>query len=362
MIKSPDAAALAARIVGRQAALPGSAAAWLECARANRVHLLLAGTIDRNNAADAPFADALRDEYRLAAARDAAEAMATAHLLEAAANHGVRPLLFKGCALAHVIYKRSFERPRVDTDIFIADEDAEAMRRALEAAGYTRPVAVDGALVTGQFQYSRTTRAPHDVDVHTRLFNPAAFARVIDWHEADARAIAVPALGRHARTLSMADALVVACLHRVAHHRGVSELLWLYDIDRIARVLGADDWQTFVSIAERAQVREVCASSLDATAAYFDTPLPADVRSRLSAARGEPSASFLRRGAGELPVQWLNLRHVPGWRERVALVRQHLFPPASYVLEKYGRRSRAWLPVLYSYRVITGAPRWLRGR
>jgi hypothetical protein len=357
-------AALGRRLAGRHDDSSLQAADLVACARENQVHLLMAGALRTNEPSDAALRAELREEYHEAAARDATETAALRGLLQIAFQHGVRPLLYKGAALAHRVYERSWERPRSDADLLIAETDEPLMRRALEAAGYERAWAVDGALVTRQFQYCRASppQPEQHVDVHTRLFNPVAFADALNWADADARAVALPALGPTARTLSDSDALLVACLHRVAHHHDAPRLIWLCDIDRLARRLDAGDWETFVSSAARARVRAVCGSSLTAATALFDTPVPATVASSLAAAVDEPSASFLGRGAGELRVQWLNLRHLSGWRARASLLRQHLFPAPAYVLEKYGRRNRAWLPVLYARRVLGGFPRWLRSQ
>jgi hypothetical protein len=335
---------------------------FVACARENRVHLMIAGNLCADAPRDAALWSALRVEYREAAAQDAAETSELRRLIDVASNHGVRPLLFKGAALAHRLYERSWERPRLDIDLFIAEGDAPAMRRALETAGYSRLPAVDGRLVTRQFQYARATPAglQHQVDVHTALFNPPAFAHALEWRDADARAVAIPALGSHARTLSDADALLVACLHRVAHHYDAPDLIWLCDIDRLARRLCADEWASFVSSAARARVRAVCESSLAAAARLFETPVPATVTASLAEAAGEPSASFLERGSGELHVQWLNLQHLAGWRARVMLVLEHVFPSRDYMRARYGAAGRWMLPACYVHRVCAGVPRWLR--
>src|SRR5687768_13702759 len=131
----------------------------LRCARANRVHLLIAGGQQSGAPRDGVLWSALGAEYREAVAYDAAEATELRRLLDIAADHGVRPLLFKGAALAHRVYERSWERPRLDIDLFIAEAGAAVMRQALDAAGYARAPAVDGSLVTRQFQFTRTTAA-----------------------------------------------------------------------------------------------------------------------------------------------------------------------------------------------------------
>ena len=354
-------AAVAGRLTGGRVDVPLRPGDLLACARENRVHLLLAGTLRHDDPDDEALWVELQDEYREAAARDAGETAALQQLFAIASQQGVRPLLFKGAALARRLYPRSWERPRMDVDLFISEADARVMCRVLETAGYQRATAVDGALVTQQFQYRQVSpgRLDQQIDVHTRLFNPAAFAHALEWSDADACAVDMPALGPSARTVSDADALFVACLHRVAHHHGEPDLIWIYDIDRLARRLGPEAWAMFVSRAAAARVRAVCHNSLAAAMSLFRTPIPATVTASLAPTDLEPSAAFLHRGAGELQVQWLNLQHLPGWRARAALVLQHLFPSREYMRTRYGVKSGWMLPLCYVRRLCAGVPRWL---
>ena len=55
-----------------------------------------------------------------------------------------------------------------------------------------------------------------------------------------------------------------------------------------------------------------------------------------------------------------DIRSLPSWRDRLRLAREHLLPPGDYVLKKYGRSGRVWLPALYLHRAIAGAWRLLR--
>jgi hypothetical protein len=48
------------------------------------------------------------------------------------------------------------------------------------------------------------------------------------------------------------------------------------------------------------------------------------------------------------------------WRDRVRLLREHLFPAAAFMYERYGTHRRAALPILYAHRIVSGAPKWFR--
>jgi hypothetical protein len=48
-----------------------------------------------------------------------------------------------------------------------------------------------------------------------------------------------------------------------------------------------------------------------------------------------------------------------GWLHRWRLLRMHVAPPAEYMRARFGARRRAWLPLLYLWRLIRGVPRAL---
>jgi len=71
--------------------------------------------------------------------------------------------------------------------------------------------------------------------------------------------------------------------------------------------------------------------------------------------------------AAVIPGQWAQadiVRHdlhaLSTWGERGRLVREHLFPPVSYIRGKYRVQSAFLLPAFYAWRIVAGAPRWLR--
>jgi hypothetical protein len=49
-----------------------------------------------------------------------------------------------------------------------------------------------------------------------------------------------------------------------------------------------------------------------------------------------------------------------GLRRATRLLREHLFPPVSYVRAKYDLSAGALLPAFYAYRIVAGASKWLR--
>jgi hypothetical protein len=78
---------------------------------------------------------------------------------------------------------------------------------------------------------------------------------------------------------------------------------------------------------------------------------------RFATAHGEPSAVYLSKNVRL--VDWLlaDVRGLP-WHKRGWLLVEHVAPPAAYMREKYGVRSRRGLVLAYVKRALTGLPKW----
>jgi len=118
--------------------------------------------------------------------------------------------------------------------------------------------------------------------------------------------------------------------------------------------------------ARQKRVAAVCAHQLRLTQTLFETSIPADVLAALSAVPDEPSADYLasqRRWHHELAS---SVRGLPGFGDRVRLLRAVLLPSPSYMLGAYGLRGKPlgpWLlPALYMHRNLRGAWKILMGK
>jgi Uncharacterised nucleotidyltransferase len=336
--------------------------ALIAVAREEGVHLLLA---------DRLHVPALDDDRRAAAAIGAAREVELRTVLAALAEAGARPILIKGAALAYTHYRRPELRPRDDTDMMIPAADREAVTRALAPLGYQRPPEADGELIIAQLHFDKHDRFGilHALDVHWRISNVRMFAGALTYEELACDAVPIPALGPHARGASARHSLLVACVHRVAHHADTRNLLWLYDIHLLARGGDAEP-AAFAALASARGMREVCARGLTLAAEAFGgidpqwiAALSAPSRRGASGGPGgndEPSAAFLGGRLSLADILKANLAATPGWTARVRLVCQHLFPQRAFIYERYGTRQPAALPFLYVHRIVSGVPKWFR--
>lgn len=305
---------------------------------------------------------ALRSARRGQALIEAVRRRALLRLLEAFRQADVRCLLIKGAHIAYTHYAQPWLRPRFDTDLLVAPADRERAGAALQTVGYVPSNHVSGTVVAHQRQYQRRDQfgLTDTIDLHWKITNPHLFADVLTFDELTAAAQAIPRLGELARAPSNVHALLLACVHRVAHHQNSDLLIWLYDIHMLAGAMTPDERAGFLELAHAKRLRAICASGLDRAASRFGTPHPAGWLDRLQTGEGEvePTAAFLHGDVRRIDILVSDLRMVGGWTRKMRLLREHLFPPAAYVRARYGPHT----PLVFAYldRVVTGVGKWFR--
>ena len=165
-------------------------------------------------------------------------------VLHGLATAGVPVILLKGTPLAYSLYPMPSARPRVDTDLLVPRHQVDRLRETMAGMGYEAPLFCDGELLFCQFPLQRTDAfgVVHRFDCHWRISTQSVFADVLTFDEVAPRSIPVPALGEHARTLAPVDALLLACVHPVMHHRNAESLLWLFDVHLLAASLSNEEF------------------------------------------------------------------------------------------------------------------------
>jgi len=283
-------------------------------------------------------------------------------LLKQFADAGIRYLLIKGGGLAYTHYSRPFLRDRCDTDILFADQGMfEQAWGLLETLGYQRRNTLSGEFVGYQHCCWRALGSDiHQVlDCHIRINDYLFFADALGFEELMDQSVVVPQLAASARTLRPVHALLLACMHRVATMPlgNADRLIWLFDMYLLAGSFSGDDWAQFLALASDRSIAGSCQHSLDAAREFFPVAVPDDVLIGLAkAAENEPFTP------GEDMKRWEYYLHVfkstRGWGSKARLLKEHFFPSAEYLMEKYQTRNRFKLPFLYVHRVFVGLKRY----
>jgi hypothetical protein len=340
-----------------------ASAPLLAAAARHGVQELLWRMLTLSNVAPA-LRKALSPFVRTAVAREVFVQRELQSVTDALMAGGIPALLTKGAALAYTAYPEPWLRPRVDTDLLVRHGDFDAASRVLQRAGYVRSDATNtGALVSHQVAFERVDEhgIRHVLDLHWKAANPqlVADALLFDSLWRDARP--ATALGPAARVPSPVSSLALACVHRLAHHQGHHRLLWLYDIKLLAEGLSEGEWESLTELACSRGIATFCLDGLRASREQLGTTVPPDAEKRLAdAAPHEPSSIYAEGTVTKRDILVTDLRVLTRWRDRIRLVREHAFPPAAFIQQRYGTRTRLLLPAFYLHRLITGASKWVR--
>jgi hypothetical protein len=283
-------------------------------------------------------------------------------LLEALAAHGVVPLIVKGTALAYSLYEAPELRPRADTDLLLTAEELGRAREAFLELGYVEQLS-SGDMSQTMFRRVDAAGADHVYDVHWAIANTPVFADVLRIDELRARSVPLPRIGAHARTIADVEALLYACVHRIAHHHDDERLIWLADIHFLIERMSDGELARFWALAKEREVVGVCMRSIArANEAFGDGEhdLASEFLDNAAIARSERTRAYLERDPRRLNVLRAEFGALHGWRARARKLRQLAFPPAPFLQARFGTRSRLALPWLYAFRAARGVARLFR--
>lgn len=282
--------------------------------------------------------------------------------LTALHDRGVKPLILKGGALAYTIYPEPELRPRMDTDLLVAEDDFAAVRDAFLAAGFDETTTSGDTLGVRQRMFHRFDPSGFlsSFDVHLDITNNATTASALRYDELLARATPLPAISEFALGLSTIDALLYACIHRVVHHHATDRLIWLYDVRLLRDRLSEDEVRELWQRAAERRVVAICRDTLAAAQQWFGGAGD-DAETYLNRIdHDEPSRAFLDRDRTRAAQLAGDLAALPGFRARLTRMRQLAFPPRSYMADAFGEHGRAMLPLLYLWRGVRGVLRLFR--
>ena len=269
-----------------------------------------------------------------------------ADLLAALGEEGIVPLFLKGTAMAYDLYETPANRSRGDTDLLVGESDIQRARTIFNRLGY-RLDHGDGVALQEAWTLSYDDGTRHPIDLHAQVMNAPALQDVLSFEECAADSIPLPRLSAEARGLDRARALVHNCMHRAMHltapylvdgrtYYGADRLIWIHDIQLLARAFSAEDWRRFCTLSRRYGAAAVCLDGLRAAQRTLGADIPDDVCAELSSApRGEKASHYLLRSR-QLGRAWQDLRAIRGIRRKLAYARSRIWPSQAFVRSKYG--------------------------
>lgn len=302
----------------------------------------------RHSSDRGPFATAVLDDARAMTVLDTVRERELETLLARFAAADVPLLVMKGAALARTHYPHSSLRPRCDTDVLIDGDSGGRAARVLLEAGYAEESGSGGELISRQRMWVRVDAigVRHCIDLHWALSNRQRYAYALTFEHLWSRGVLFRA-GSRIRMPCAADALLLAAIHLTAHHSGDYRLIWLYDIHLLHGSLSPPELEATAMLAKERNVDMAFDAALALALYAFGD--------------GRYGPVVLPQPPGEIRTLVDDLRFTPGIRPKLRLMREHLFPPAAYVMQKYSAKRRSALPALYLRRAFAASARMLRG-
>ncbi len=165
---------------------------------------------------------------------------------------------FKGPALAWLSYPNFAQRSSVDLDFVVPQRYIPDVVPVLQKCGYTPQFSMreaqagESGPAPGQYLFTPTANRRF-VEVHTER-TLRYFPRPLDFDQMYARLIPVEIGGKHLRTFSVEDQLVMLCVHGAKHLW--ERLSWIVDIAQLITAREVD-WPLLWKIAAGLQSKQV---------------------------------------------------------------------------------------------------------
>jgi hypothetical protein len=242
-----------------------------------------------------PARAALTTAFQANAVRSSLMDLELARIVRALAAAGAPVALLKGAALGRTAYGSPAERPVDDFDLLIPAAAVDAARAALAGLGYW-PAGLLGRGRLGRWQRRYRCELPMLgnlpggqavlVELHWSLVELPYYIERIPMAQVWAATTPFPGLPGAALP-DPATLLLHACAHIGFHHSRALRLIWLVDLDRLARVPGLD-WPAMLDRAAQWGLGLTVHAGLRAAAAWLGTPLPPEVLPALAQHAADP--------------------------------------------------------------------------
>ncbi|MBT8484912.1 MAG: nucleotidyltransferase family protein [Phycisphaerae bacterium] len=286
------------------------------------------------------------------------------HTLERIAKRfneaGLPLMVLKGGALQLTLYREPDERPMADLDLLVRPDDVDAATALLEEMGGLRSEPLFHEDFFPRFYYEVQLRLGHvhpvTIDLHVRALRPLRLARLMPDDAFWARAEPIT-FGAATILVPAADDMLVHLAAHAAFH-GNNDPRWLEDIRRWIEAHGpVIDFRRLERTIVDWHLVAAFRSAIDATAAAHGPVLPPAVRTRLDTlASGWQDRLALWHAPRDqvhlMGSALVNAITTPGWRFRLAYVRQVLFPDRQYMDEWSDRHQCRFRPLATIVRCV----------
>lgn len=293
----------------------------------------------------------------------------------------VPTLWLKGSALALTVYPDAALRPMADLDVLVPYEKREQALKIAQANGYqfyhppTELLRADDELVLKRTHHYHLRGGSGDsiyLEIHFRLLGVDGEKLLpygeLQWFWEQTVSIPSPinAVQSHQPVsfLSPEAHLLYLCAHAILQHGEAAFILMRYFDLHLLISKSKINWELVVEQATHLKWTLAVERGLSNTTAYFQTPIPDEILNQLRQRR-PPDEDILRviqLQTGDREWQHsVNQLKALSWKGRFRIVRLVLFPPQSYMRQRYGLSINQKIWRYYFYRWIDQGRRIVAG-
>ncbi len=293
-----------------------------------------------------PLVQKIRNEAHMASLWEVTHRNCISDLIEAFVQKGIQSTIMKGTALAYSLYPDPSHRRRGDTDLLIRPGNTAKARKLLDNSGWIRRPSPQGLMSQETWIFDTGVGFIHELDLHWQVQDRATLQSVLPNEQFFEGTAPLSQLCAAARMPSLALSLIQIAINQAWHEaRGLAvdgrkvcggkRLIWAKDCDLLARSLTSQDWAAIIEMSEQGNIMPVVKDALEFARSVFVTPIPRDIAARLAKpTTNQTIVRYLRNP--DLAREFLiDLRHTPGLRRKIELVRANALPSRPHLQSKY---------------------------
>lgn len=259
------------------------------------------------------------------------------NIIEKSTAQNIKPLFFKGTALAYSIYSSPVLRQRLDHDLLVPEWQVESFIKILTENGYTEYQQLK--IFNERCFYKTDEHGVHHVwDIHWKISNRAVVSDLYTYEELYSRSIQtnLPGLLR----IGNCDHIFITALHEVMHHKSEFNKTALTDGLNLFRQLNSNDLRQLFLLAKQKKLTSLLEE--------FSSKIEKEFQIRLPHGKVDPSEKTSNWisppiNAGYILIQ--DFWWTKGLKNKIFFIKNLAFPDRQYLI--FHRTS--WLKRLISW-------------
>lgn len=261
----------------------------------------------------------------------------------------------KGWALAVTHYYEAGLRPKTDIDILINKDDKEVVLACFGKLGFVNPRGWQPDFIIDQITMRKRLSGNVwlNVDIHFELTNDKRIQTLFPVANIINDSTFNKELGGPVVRTTMA--FYHAVIHLLHHHANgdLTKLIWFYDIYLLLESMSEKETEKLADDIARLGLAHVFHYALVKVTQYFPNKNCTQLLGRLEHEPGSKRFCYLTEPPSMLKAMTRQLSHAATAREKIGVIKEGLFPPATELVNKYGQSN--WpLWILYIRRIISG--------